>query len=369
MNKASTERDDRSSRLRGATDTPARASGSAGARTVIDEALEALVIPSFSSIGCAVRSRLFGWESFGTAALSGRTVLVTGPTSGLGRAAAERLAGLGARLLLVGRSRERLDDVRDALIAAHGEDRFRTVVADMADLTSVRDAVARILGTEPRLDVVVDNAGAIFPRRIESPDGIEATLATMVVGPFALVSGLLPLLRATAGSRVIAVTSGGMYTQRLHLDDLEWSREPWDGTRAYARAKRAQVALTREWARRIPADEVAFLAMHPGWADTPGLAASLPGFARLMRPILRTPEQGIDTIAWLASAPAAEVTSGHLYLDRRPRLFDRLPWTRTSADERRRLWDAVVGLSGQPDPVPAASTAARPGAATRPSHP
>ena len=152
-------------------------------------------------------------------------------------------------------------------------------MADLASLASVRGAAARILETEPRLDVVIDNAGAIFQERSDSPDGIESTLETMVVGPFALITALLPLLRSTGGARVVAVTSGGMYAQRLDLDDLQWEDRPYHGTRAYAAAKRAQVCLIREWARRIPAAEVTFNAMHPGWADTPGISASLPGFA------------------------------------------------------------------------------------------
>jgi NAD(P)-dependent dehydrogenase (short-subunit alcohol dehydrogenase family) len=255
-------------------------------------------------------------------------------------------------VILLGRSPQRLAAVRDALVAAHGEDRFPTVVADMGSLASVRGAVARIIASEPRLDVIVDNAGAIHAERTDSPDGIEATLATMVVGPFVLVSGLLPLLRQTGGARVIAVTSGGMYAQRLRLDDLQWVTEPYDGTRAYARAKRAQVALIREWARRISPEEVAFSAMHPGWADTPGVAASLPGFHRVMRPVLRTPAEGADTIAWLAADPAAAGETGHLFLDRRRRPFDRIPSTRLSAADRRALWDAVVGLAGVDDPCP-----------------
>jgi NAD(P)-dependent dehydrogenase (short-subunit alcohol dehydrogenase family) len=319
---------------------------------LIDDALEVTVIGSFSRIGYAVRERLFDWTTPPERSLAGNTVLVTGPTSGIGRAATDALAVLGARVILLGRSPQRLAAVRDALVAAHGEDRFPTVVADMGSLASVHDAVAEITESEPRLDVVVDNAGAIHAERTESPDRIEATFATMVVGPFALVSGLLPLLRRTGGARVIAVTSGGMYAQRLHLDDLQSTNEPYDGTRAYARAKRAQVALIREWARRVAPAQVTFTAMHPGWADTPGVAASLPGFHRLMRPVLRTPAEGADTIAWLAADPAAAGETGHLFLDRRRRPFDRIPGTRLPAADRRALWDAVVGLAGVDDPCP-----------------
>jgi NAD(P)-dependent dehydrogenase (short-subunit alcohol dehydrogenase family) len=269
-----------------------------------------------------------------------------------GRVAAQVERGTGARIVLVGRSEERLAAVRDALVARHGEDRFPIVVADMGSLDSVRDAVRRVEATEARLDVLIDNAGAIFPERHPGPDGIEATLAVLVVGPFVLVSGLLPLLRRTPGSRVISVTSGGMYSQKLDLDDLGSSGGPFSGSRAYARAKRAQTALVREWARRLRGTGITFCAMHPGWADTPGLAETLPGFYRAMRPLLRTPAEGADTIVWLAAEPAGAATSGALYLDRRPRPFDRVPATRLGAADRRRRWDAVVGLSGAPDPAP-----------------
>ena len=321
-------------------------------RTLVDEGLELSVIGSFSRVGSAVRRRLFGWTAPAAGSLEGRTALVTGPNSGLGRAATEVFASLGARVILVGRSRDRLEAVRAELAAAHGEDRFPVVVADMSSLASVRAAVATILASETRLDVLVDNAGAIFPERIESPDGIEATLATLVVGPFALEAGLLPLLRATPGSRVIAVTSGGMYTQGVRFDDLQWTSEAFSGPRAYARAKRIQVALVREWARRLGDGDPVVNAMHPGWADTPGLVEALPTFHRFMGPLLRTPAEGIDTLIWLATTDRSELKGGALFLDRRPRPFDRVPSTRLSAVDRARLWDITRDLADVADPIP-----------------
>jgi NAD(P)-dependent dehydrogenase (short-subunit alcohol dehydrogenase family) len=323
-------------------------------RSVVDDALEVSVVASFSRLGPAIRRRLHRWQAPPPDALIGRTALVTGPTSGIGRVAAEALAALGARVILVGRSEERLRDRHDELVARHGEDRFPIVVADMGSLRSVRAAAETVLATEDRLDVLVDNAGAIYPERIEGPDGIEATLAILAVGPFVLVGGLLPLLRRTPDPRVIAVTSGGMYTQAVDLSDLDGSSRPFSGPRAYARAKRVQVALVREWARRTPG-HITFVSMHPGWADTPGLADQLPGFYRVMRPLLRTPSQGADTIVWLATTSLAPAWNGRLFLDRRVRPFDRLPATRLSASDRRRLWDIVVGLTGVPDPAPAVS--------------
>ena len=316
----------------------------------IDAALELSIVGSFSRIGSVVRSRLDGWTDPPAGALVGRTALVTGPTSGLGRVTAGALADLGARVVLVGRDAERLDAVRSALVERTGEDRFPVVRADLGSLASVREAVATILATEDRLDVLVDNAGAIFPERTFGPDGMESTFGLMVAGPFVLTAGLLPLLRSSGG-RVIAVTSGGMYTQALDLEDLQSERGPWSGAKAYARAKRAQTALVREWARRFAGSAVTFVAMHPGWADTPGLAASLPGFHRFMGPLLRSADDGTDTITWLAAHPEAAGRSGELFLDRRSRPFDRAPVTRLSAVDRRRLWEAVVELTGEPDPA------------------
>jgi NAD(P)-dependent dehydrogenase (short-subunit alcohol dehydrogenase family) len=324
---------------------------------LLDDLFEVSIVGSFSRPGYLARRALFDFRDPPPGALDGRTVLVTGPTSGLGRATAGSMALLGARVILVGRSAERLEQVRSDLIGRHGADRFPVIVADMSSLASVRSAVERILATEPRLDVLVDNAGAIYPRRIETLDGLEATFATMVAGPFALVAGLLPLLEASGDGRVISVASGGMYGQRLPLDDLQYERGDFNGTLAYARAKRASVALMREWARRFDGP-VRFDAMHPGWADTPGLAEQLPGFYRLMGPILRSPEEGVDTIVWLATAPHAARPDGRFYLDRRPRPFDRVRATRLSRAQRRWLWDAVAELTSAAHRAPELARAA-----------
>ena len=177
-------------------------------------------------------------------------------------------------------------------------------------------------------------------------DDLELTAQVHVVAPFLLTTLLLPLLRASADARVIFVSSGGMYTRRLDVDALEHPPEPFDGVRAYANAKRAQVVLTGLWARHPAGRGISFHAMHPGWADTPGVQESLPGFRRVMRPLLRSAEQGADTMAWLAAAPEARESNGAFWLDRRPRATTVFPWTRTPEGEAERLWNWCVARSG-----------------------
>jgi dehydrogenase/reductase SDR family member 12 len=320
-------------------------------RVALDTLLELLVVPSFTRTGYAVRRRLFDWEDPDRVSLAGRTILITGPTSGLGKVVARSLARMGARLVLVGRNADKLDRTRDELAAETGNPGLVTVVADMSSLASVRAAAERILEQEAALDIIIDNAGAMFDSRDVTEEGFERSMATMALGPFVLVSRLLPRLMASPDGRIVAVTSGGMYLQGLPLDDLTYERGEYNGPRAYARAKRAQVALIREWARRLRGTGITVNAMHPGWADTPGVVDALPGFSELLGDQLRTPEQGADTMLWLASSDEARRSTGRLFLDRRVRPFDRVPWTRLSSADRRELWERMLALTGEADPV------------------
>jgi NAD(P)-dependent dehydrogenase (short-subunit alcohol dehydrogenase family) len=322
-------------------------------RALIDDALEVLVVPSFTDVGYAVRRRLWGWQPPSAWSMVGRNVVLTGPTSGLGREVAGSLAAMGARLVLVGRDPAKLARTVDELVGAGAAPAdLATVVADLSSLASVRAAAAEILATESRIDVVIDNAGAMFAEHGETTDGVERTMATMVHGPFVLTARLLPRLLASPDARLVAVTSGGQYTQSLALDDLDYRSGTYDGARAYARAKRAQVTLIREWSRRFAARGLCATAMHPGWADTPGLEAALPGFREVVGDRLRTAAEGVDTLLWLAAGPAAQARTqpGRLYLDRRVRPFDRVPGTRVPAADRRALWDRIVARTGELDP-------------------
>jgi NAD(P)-dependent dehydrogenase (short-subunit alcohol dehydrogenase family) len=309
------------------------------AADLVDRAMEATLVPSFTTIGPRVRSRLFGWTpSAELPTLDGKVVLVTGATSGLGEAAALDLARLGASVRLLARNPAKAADTERRVREESGNDDVRSGIADLSSLDAVRRFADEFLADHDRLDVLVHNAGALVHDFERTVDGIEVTVQTHVVAPFLLTQLLLPRLEAAGSARVLWVTSGGMYTERLSVDDLEMEPDGFDGTKAYARAKRAQVALVAEWARREAG--VVFHAMHPGWADTPGIEESLPRFHRLVGPLLRSPAEGADTIVWLAAAEEPGKSSGALWLDRRPRATHRLRRTRRpdEAAEAARLF-------------------------------
>jgi NAD(P)-dependent dehydrogenase (short-subunit alcohol dehydrogenase family) len=308
---------------------------------VVDRAIELPVATSYSRIGPAVRRRVDHWRPLHTYDLSGRFIAITGPTSGLGRVAAQELAAMGADLLLLARDREKAERVRKEIVVATGNDLVDVIPMDLADLASVRAGAEKILARGLRLDVLIHNAGALPREHALSADGIELTVATHVVAPFLLTHLLLDRLIQSTPSRVITMSSGGMYTQGLTVDHLELSEDEYKGPLAYARAKRAQVTLNQLWARRTREHGVRFHALHPGWADTPGLRESLPRFRRLLRPLLRTAEEGADTMAWLSADDGAPLaSSGRFWLDRRPRPIHLLGRTRrTDTPARRaRLW-------------------------------
>lgn len=322
-------------------------------RDVVDTLLEAPVVTSFTRIGFGVRRRLEHWAPLDGYDLTGRVIVLTGATSGLGRAAATQLARCRATLVLVGRNPDRNDTVVAEMIAATGTATISHVAADMGDYDQVRALAQRVRTDHARLDVLIHNAGALSNERRNAPDGTEATVASQVVGPFLLTGLLLDRLAGSAPSRVITMSSGGMYTTNLTVSGLQMATSEYRGAEQYARAKRAQVALTEEWAARFGHTGIHFHAMHPGWADTPGVDASLPTFSKVMGPLLRSAEQGADTLVWLAADDAALESNGRFWLDRRPRSTHKLRSTRRSdtSERRGRLWAWVAATAGhQPSP-------------------
>jgi dehydrogenase/reductase SDR family protein 12 len=321
-----------------------------GFRTAVDATMDALIVPGFSRIGLAVRSALLPEFTDGDCPrLDGKTVVITGATSGIGHAAAVALARRGAVVHFLARDRGRAERARHAIMAASGAASISYGLADLDDLNSVRAFAHRFRASHDRLDVLIHNAGAIHPEFRTDQAGTELTVAGQVAAPFLLTHLLMIPLVAAAPSRVITVSSGGMYSQRLDPATLQLPASRYRGVTAYARAKRAQVALSREWSRRFAGGGVAFHAMHPGWVDTPGVAAALPGFRRLTRPILLSPEQGADTVVWLATMPPERLGSGRFWHDRRPRPEHLLPWTRQKDPAAaRRLWDHLAACTASP---------------------
>lgn len=297
-------------------------------KDLVDAALEATVVGSFSRVGYAVRSRLQSWST--AYDLAGQRILITGGTSGIGLAAARSAVQQGAAVVITGRDQTRTARAADAIGAT-------AIAADAADLGALPSLVEQSVDALGGLDVLVNNAGSLDEQFARSPQGFENTYAVQVLAPFMLTALVLPLVQ-----KVITVSSGGMYTERLDARTMQMGPQDYSGVTAYARAKRVQVALNAQWARRFPSGPT-FAAMHPGWADTPGVQRSLPGFRRITSPILRTPEQGADTILWLAGH---DVASGRFWLDRTQRTEVRLPWLSYDQAEVERVWDIVAEQSG-----------------------
>ncbi|QRY62007.1 SDR family NAD(P)-dependent oxidoreductase [Gordonia sp. PDNC005] len=281
---------------------------------LLDTVLDRSVIGGYSRLGYAIRSRT--WNRLTPGSMVERTVAVTGATSGIGAAAAARIAALGGSPILVGRDSDRAERVRASILQAQPGAVVGIELGDVSDLSEVRELANRL--TDRGVDGIVHNAGVMPPERTESADGHEMSLATHVLGPVLLTELLAPHLAAARDPRVVFMSSGGMYTASLPSDDLEYQSGAYRGARAYARSKRVQVALLPILADRWAAAGVTVSGMHPGWVDTPGVTESLPGFRRVVRPLLRSAEEGADTAVWLLSMEPTP-PSGLFWHDRAPR--------------------------------------------------
>ena len=302
----------------------------------VDTLLDRTVAPGFTKIGPAVRRRLPGWPADPEpGSMTGRTAAVTGATSGLGLATAEGFARLGADVRLVVRDVEKGAQVKARIEADVPGASVTVDRCDVSDLDDVR-RFAGELDLE-RIDVLVHNAGAMPATRTESAQGHELSMALHVLGPLLMSELLRPALRGH-DARVLLVTSGGMYGQKLRADDPEYTKGDYAPATSYARSKRAQVELLPVLAKRWAGDGIGVHATHPGWADTPGVVDSLPTFHKLTGPLLRDAAGGADTTVWLG-AVQPQPPSGELWHDRRARPTHLLRRTRTGEAERTELWE------------------------------
>jgi dehydrogenase/reductase SDR family protein 12 len=291
----------------------------------IDSFLDATLL-GFTKLGLSAR----GLDvSEGFPDLEGRHVMVTGATGGIGLAAARRLASNGAIVHGVGRSTEKL--------AALKADADGTVITHRADLSSM-EAIGQLTETFLTdgygLDGIVNNVGVMTHERVTTSEGFELSYAVNLLGQYVLTTNLLPALTSGGSSRIVLVSSGGMYSQPLTATNMQSSEDPYDGTAAYARTKRGQVELANQWAQSLADDGIRVNSMHPGWVDTEGVRSALPTFRKVTRPLLRTADQGADSIVWLIAAPGDGALTGQFVHDRKPRPTHRGKRTKTDGATR-----------------------------------
>jgi NAD(P)-dependent dehydrogenase (short-subunit alcohol dehydrogenase family) len=276
------------------------------------------------------------------AGLQGKTVVLTGATSGIGAAAARQLAQAGATLVAVGRNARR----GAALIKALPGSGHRLVTGDLSLMSNVRRVAAEIREAAPRIDVLLNNAGAIFAERRETAEGLERTFALNHMGYFLLTELLLPNIRASAPARIVVVASEAHRGATLDFTDLQ-TRRDWSGWRAYRRSKLANILFAGELARRLAGTGITANSLHPGFVasgfgdDNPFLFRTALAVAKRVMAI--TPEDAAETLFHLASSEEGGRKAGLYYVDRRPN-----EPTAEACDEAvaRRLWDESLRIAG-----------------------
>jgi NAD(P)-dependent dehydrogenase (short-subunit alcohol dehydrogenase family) len=275
--------------------------------------------------------------------MAGKTVLVTGGTSGIGRATAMGLAAMGARLGITGRDRGRTEEAARE-IRAVGAGQVDLFVADLSSQLEVRRLADEVLQTYPRLDVLVNNVGGYWNTRHVTADGLERTFALNHLTPFLLTNLLLDRLTQSAPARVVTVASNAHTTGQIDFDDLQGERS-YSGSRAYSQSKLANVLFTYELARRLAASAVTASALHPGVVNTSFGAEDPGGVQRLLvpfvRPFLKTPEQGAATSIHLASSPDLKQVSGRYFANSKPKKSSKASYDQPAAE---RLWQVSAEL-------------------------
>jgi retinol dehydrogenase-12 len=254
-----------------------------------------------------------------TVDLRGKVCLLTGATRGIGLAAADALARTGLTLVLVGREKSRVEETVRAVRTATGHGQVDGLVADLSLRSEVRRLAKEVHSRYPRLDVLINNAGAIFTRREETAEGTEKTVALNHLGYFLLTLELLDLLKASAPSRVVNVASEAHRGMRLDMEDLQ-NRKRYSGLRVYGQSKLMNILFTTELARRLAGTGVTVNTLHPGVVAT-GFGQNTPGLfkflVRLAAPFMTTPEKGAETLVYLATSPEVEGVTGKYFVKSR----------------------------------------------------
>lgn len=278
--------------------------------------------------------------------LKGCTCMVTGANQGLGFHTAQELAKRGATLHMVCRNPERGQEAVQRVIASSGNSDVHLQVCDVSSLAAVRQLARSFEASQQPLHVLVNNAGVLINEPATSADGYELSFATNTLGGFALTLLLEPVLKRSAPARVIFVSSGGMLTEKLEVDDLQSKKAgKHNGSSLYAKDKRRMVALAERFSERWQGAGVASYAMHPGWTVTEGVKKSIPGFYERFKASMRNLDQGADTIVWLALEDEAKLEGGAFYLDRaaQPKHLP-LGGTTYSPEHVDKLWQQLEAM-------------------------
>ncbi len=283
-----------------------------------------------------------------THSMHGKTVLITGGTGGIGRAAAIDLASMGARVGITGRDRARADRAAVEIRRESGSTAVDVFVADMSSQTEVRRLAGEVLCAYPRLDVLLNNVGGFWAHRHVTADGLAHTFALNHLAPFLLTSLLLERLVASAPARVVTVSSGAQSMGKIDFDDLMGGRK-YSGQRAYSQSKLANVMFTYELARRLGGTGVTATVLHPGVTRTAfgaeDSARAMAPIIAVLRPFMRSPELGADTAVFLSSSPEAEGVTGRYFANRKAMNSHKSSYdTATTA----RLWRVSADLVGLP---------------------
>jgi retinol dehydrogenase-14 len=281
-------------------------------------------------------------------AMDGKICLITGATSGIGKATAMGLANMGASVVMIGRDRGRGEAALAEIKEKSANASVALMLADLSSQEDIRRLADEFKEAHPRLDVLINNAGVIRSKRVTTADGMEMTFAVNHLAHFLLTNLLLDLLKATAPSRIVNVSSGEQRNGTIDFDDLQ-GEKGYKTAKAYGQSKLANVLFTYELARRLEGTGVSANCLHPGAGVRTNLGSGVSGVfgftVRALTPLMKSPEKGAETSIYLASSAEVEGLSGGYFVKKaRARSSD------ASHDERiaRRLWEASAGLTDLP---------------------
>jgi len=308
-------------------------------------------VRSYGMTGYINAVSLFHEKNFPS--MEGKVVAVTGATKGIGFATAEQFARLGAEVHLISRDSEACAQALAEIQKRTNNHKLFSQICDVSSKSKIKDFSNKFVKEVPILDILVNNAGCMPSKLTLTDDNNEIIMATAILGTYLMTSCMLPSLRASTSARVINVSSGGAYSVKARISDLNFSNiSKYDGTLCYAFAKRNQIEITQIMADKLKDTRICVNSMHPGWVDTEGLRTAMPSFHKSYGGSLRTPEQGADTIVYLATSESSVVSgkSGVFWFDRQP-VCEHMSWalgmTECSPEERIDLWQSVTTYCGQ----------------------